>query len=439
MSTVNTMKSSGPKLTANRPLMRLLAAQLVSNIGDWLYVLALLTMVGLKWNATPWEIAAVSLCMAIPMLLGGPLAGLAADRMNRKALMIGSDLIRVVIVAALIFANSLFQVYLLLLLKGAMDVVFSPAKSGKLKELVSSSQMDSAVSISSAIEQITKIIGPAAGGLLVAAFGVSACYLIDAGTFLASAAILAFLPREQRAAASAGEHASRKNAASFRSELSAGLRLIASMPIVLSGIIMLVSALFVLNIADSQVVTLFRIIPGISGDLLGWCVGASGLGTLIAALAAGKLGASRRPLVFMGCGAALMGLVFAVAAVATAYGTPGTLIYITLFLAFLLAGAGAGFVFVPFSAMLQKRTPEEYTGRVFGTANSLTSAAVILGPVAGGALVTASGPVVAFIVSGLSAILLGLLVLGLRGYIERRDSAVAAAAQDSSSAAHSLL
>lgn len=67
------------KLTANKPFMLLIAAQLVSNVGDWLHILALLTMVGFKWNATPWEITAISLCMAVPLLLGGPFAGYLSD------------------------------------------------------------------------------------------------------------------------------------------------------------------------------------------------------------------------------------------------------------------------------------------------------------------------------------------------------------------------
>ncbi|MDT3428468.1 MFS family permease [Paenibacillus forsythiae] len=407
------------KLTLSRPLLLLLSAQLISNVGDWLHVLALLTMVGLKWHATPWEITAISLCMAAPMLLGGPFAGVAADRLNRKALMIGSDVARAVIVASLVFAGSLTQVYVLLLLKGMMDVIFSPAKSGKLKELVPASQMDAAVGLSSSIEQITKILGPALGGLLVAMFGVSACYLIDSATFMVSAAILAALP--SRAGAGSRTEGRAGDWQSFRREMAAGLRMIAGMPAVLSGILMLVSVLLVLNIADSQLVTLFRIIPGVSGDLLGWCVGASGLGTLIAALLAGRMGGSRHPLLFMGIGAVLMGAVSAGAAVATATGQPGAVIYILLFSAFLLAGVGAGFVFIPFQVMLQKRTPVAYTGRVFGTVNSLTSTSVILGPVAGGALVTASGPVLAYIVSGLLTLLLGAAMLLLRGWIERRD------------------
>ncbi|MEK5394678.1 MFS transporter [Paenibacillus sp. VTT E-133280] len=420
---IHALKES--KLTANKPFMLLIAAQLVSNIGDWLHILALLTMVGFKWNATPWEITALSLCMAVPLLLGGPFAGYLSDRFNRKALMIGSDIARAAVVICLVFAGSLWQVYVLLLAKGCMDVLFSPAKSGKIKELVPVAQMDKAMALSSSIEQITKIVGPALGGLLVAAFGISVCYMIDSATFVLSAIILLGLPRtaaikKKDTETSGGDTEVRK---SFRQEMSAGLQVIAGMPVVLCGIVMLVLVLLMLQIGDSQIVTLFREIPGVNGDLLGWCVAASGFGTLLSALLVSRLGSGKHPLIFMGLGAVIMGVVFSGAGIVTAHGQAGIWMNIALFGSFMFAGVGAGLAFIPFNSMLQQRTPAEYTGRVFGTIGSLTSAAVILGPVAGGALVTASGPVSAFILSGLLTGLLGLGLLMLRGKIERRDEA----------------
>jgi MFS family permease len=281
------------------------------------------------------------------------------------------------------------------------------------------------MALSSSIEQITKIVGPALGGLLVAAFGIAVCYMIDSATFILSAIILLGLPRiaaikKENTEASTGEMEARK---SFRQEMSAGLHVIAGMPVVLCGIVTLVLVLLMLQIGDSQIVTLFREIPGVNGDLLGWCVAASGLGTLLSALFVSRIGSGKHPLVFMGVGAVIMGVVFSSAGIVTAHGQAGMWMYIALFGAFMFAGVGAGLAFIPFNSMLQQRTPAEYTGRVFGTISSLTSAAVILGPVAGGALVTASGPVSAFILSGLLTGLMGLGLLILRGNIERRDEA----------------
>lgn len=293
--------------------------------------------------------------------------------------------------------------------------------------------MDQAIAISSSIEQITKIAGPALGGLLVAVFGVSVCYVIDSATYLVSALILLAVPRAGRfrTARETAADTNLKERHSFRREATAGLRLIAAMPAVLSGAVMLVSSLMVLTIADSQTVTLFRDIPGVSGELLGWCVAASGFGTLLSALTVGRKGSGKHPLLLMSAGAMLMGSVFAGAALVTAHGEAGIGMNVILFSSFTLAGAGAGLVFIPFNAMLQKRTPEAYTGRVFGTVNSLTSAAVILGPVAGGALVTTAGAVTAFMISGVLAVLLGLTMLLLRARIENKDEVVLRGRQES--------
>lgn len=293
--------------------------------------------------------------------------------------------------------------------------------------------MDQAIALSSSIEQITKIVGPAAGGLLVAAFGISVCYIIDSATYLLSALILLAVPHVGKFRTERGQvvGTNPQERGSFRKEAGAGLRLIGMMPAVLSGVVMLVAVLMVLTIADSQTVTLFREIPGVSGDLLGWCVAASGLGTLCAALAIGRKGSGKHPLVLMSAGAILMGSVFVSAALVTEYGEAGLWMNVMLFGSFTLAGAGAGLVFIPFNSMLQRRTPEAYTGRVFGAVSSLTSAAVILGPVAGGALVTASGAVIAYVVSGVLTALLGAAMLVLRARIEGKDKRVLQDLQES--------
>ncbi|WP_068779624.1 MFS transporter [Paenibacillus sp. GM2] len=98
-------------LLHNRAYMSLMASQLISNLGDWLHLLALLMMVGLKWHATPWQITMIMLCSMLPMLVGGPLAGMLADRVERKKLMIIADAVRIFIVLGLVFVTDIWQVY----------------------------------------------------------------------------------------------------------------------------------------------------------------------------------------------------------------------------------------------------------------------------------------------------------------------------------------
>lgn len=91
---------------------------------------------------------------------------------------------------------------------------------------------------------------------------------------------------------------------------------------------------------------------------------------------------------------------------------------------FFVAGLGAGLVFIPFQVMLQKRTPESLTGRVFGTVTSLTSTAAVLGPICGGFLVTTFGPAPAFMLSGCLMIVIGLVLLLFKSAILKRDREV---------------
>lgn len=425
----------GEGLLKNRPYVMLLASQLVSNLGDWLYFLALLTLIGLRWNATPWQITLTTLCMLLPTLLGGPLAGLLADRVERKRLMIISDLARMILLLGLVFVTELWQVYLLLIVKSSFDVIFSPAKNGKIKEIVPHHQLDQAVSYSAIIEQGSKIVGPALGGMLSAAFGLSSSFIINSVAFLISAIALIGVPtksklttasvQEQEQVQGAGDLAKKTEGSpkgGFWREVSAGLKIIADIPLIFFGLLTLAASMLVLQIADSQIVVLFRGIPGISEDLLGWCITGSGVGTFLA-VAVNRILNKWSPLTKMSFGGMLIGLVFAGAGLLTLQGALGTIGTGLMLMLFLLGGLGAGLTFIPFQITLQKRTPEAMTGRVFGTVSSVTSAAAVIGPLCGGYLVTSFGPESAYMLSGGLMTLIGLAVLLFRKPIIKRDQA----------------
>ncbi|WP_434748153.1 MFS transporter [Paenibacillus amylolyticus] len=415
----NSIVEGQGELKQNRAFVTLMISQAISNLGDWLHLLAILTLVGLRWNATPWEITFVTLSAALPILLTGPFAGALADRLNRKWLMIIADGARIIIVGAFIFADQIWHIYVLLILKSLFDVMFSPAKNGKLKEIVPHHQLAQAVSISSVIEQMSKIIGPALGGLLVAGFGITWCFVMDAASFLISGIILLWIPghrviqRVDSDVTGVEEETagSTRVKQSFWKETLEGIRMLASLPRVGTSLLLLAAAILFLQFADSQTVILFRQLPGISGDLLGWCVAASGVGTLIAAMSVRKWKTAGHGLK-MGLGTAVTGLVIGTAGlVVGVWPSAGMGAQLLLISLFAMAGAGIGFAVVPFQILLQEQTPEPMTGRVFGTVGSVMTTSNILGPVTGGLLVTSFGVIPAFICSGILLTLLGVLYL----------------------------
>lgn len=459
-STADARNNAELPLLKNRKYIFLLCSQIVSNLGDWLTMLAILTLIGLKWQATPWEITGATLCMLLPMLFGGPLAGLLADRVERKKIMIFSDVARIFLVSGFIFVHDIWQLYILLVAKSAFDVMFGPAKNGKIKEIVPTDQLEQAVSYSAIIEQGSKIVGPALGGLLTAAFGVSACFLVNGFTFLLSALFLFRVPgRSLTLAAMAGDAANlvqsqpssgeaaseitgsgttedgragsgttesetepvgNRKAGGFGRELAAGIRMIVMMPVIAYGLLMLAMVLLVLQIADSQTVVLFREIKDLPPNLLGWCIALSGVGTFTA-VGLVRVLKTWTPLGKMGFGAFLMGGLFVAAGLLAKYGSFNGGWILLMLLCFLLVGLGAGMTFIPYQVELQKRTPERMTGRVFGTVNSILSAASLIGPIVGGYLVTAFGAVTAFEISGTLVALIGIVLLFYKTVIMKKD------------------
>ena len=137
----------------------------------------------------------------LPVLLLGPVAGLAADRMPRRRLMVGADIGRAVIALALASAaGSLPAAYGAAFLLSAGAVVFNPAASSLLPEIVGESDVVEANSAMWTTAVIAQIALAPLAGLVIAAWGVEAAFVVNAFTFLASAVLLRRLDAGRTAA-----------------------------------------------------------------------------------------------------------------------------------------------------------------------------------------------------------------------------------------------
>lgn len=188
-----------PRLLRENPAFaRLWAAQVVSQAGDWLNRMAILALIGSVGGAG--AAAGIGLLygleLALRLLPGavlGPLAGPMADRLPRRLVLVGADLVRAAIVGAMWFvrdAAHLPWLYALIAAQTAVSIVFEAARSAAVPDTVARADLAAAHTLSAATWSVMLSVGAIAGGALVSAIGVHPVFLVDAGTYVASALCL---------------------------------------------------------------------------------------------------------------------------------------------------------------------------------------------------------------------------------------------------------
>src|SRR5919199_5138287 len=164
-----------------------------SSLGSLLAVVALAIDVKDRTNSGVW-VAALLLANLLPGIVVGLTLGPLVDRLSRKRLMIGADLVRFAVFCALPFAGSATVIVLLALVAGVALSVFRPAVYAGIPNLVDDDDLPAANSLLQTVENATWAIGPLLGGLLVGVSSPDVAYWINAATFLFSALLIARIP-----------------------------------------------------------------------------------------------------------------------------------------------------------------------------------------------------------------------------------------------------
>ena len=171
----------------------LFLATFASGIGNWLAVIALQIDVYDRTHSG-WWVGALLIANILPAVFLGLLAGPLVDRLSRKTLMIGSDLLRLGVFVALPFAGSATWVVLLAALAGIGNAFFRPAVLAGLPNLVPEERLSTANALLQLVEWTTTAIGPIVGGAIVAASGPDLAYWVNAVTFGVSALLVLGIP-----------------------------------------------------------------------------------------------------------------------------------------------------------------------------------------------------------------------------------------------------
>ena len=187
---MNSKGSSGylKLLKSNPDFKHLWYGQVVSELGDWLNSMAIYALI-LNISGSGMALAAVMMAKLLPMVVVSPLAGVVVDRTSRKRLMIATDVMRFFVVLGFLFVHTgddLWLLYTLTVMEISLAGFFEPARSAIIPSLVKREDLVTANALSGSTWSVMLSFGAAAGGVLVALFGIKVAFILDAVTFLFS-------------------------------------------------------------------------------------------------------------------------------------------------------------------------------------------------------------------------------------------------------------
>jgi MFS family permease len=183
-------------LWRHREFLKFWTGSAISDVGSQITTLAVPLIAALTLQATPWQMGLLSAAGGAPILLVGLFAGVWVDRVRRRPVMIATDLGRAALLllvplAAITGLLRMEILYAVLLLTGALGVLFDVANMSMLPSLVASDRIVEANSKLQSTSAAAQVAGPSVGGVLVSLMTAPFALLADALSFLLSAACIA--------------------------------------------------------------------------------------------------------------------------------------------------------------------------------------------------------------------------------------------------------
>jgi CRP-like cAMP-binding protein/predicted MFS family arabinose efflux permease len=382
---------------AQRRWRRLLIAFAVSTTGDFIATIAIVIYLVERTGSASW-VAAVAIARLVVMTVGGPIGGALADNYDRRRLMVTLDVIRAFVMMGLSVVAVADGPPLVMVLLSALSMAattpFRPAAVAATPRLVDQDSLTAANAAEASVAQLAWFVGPAAGSAVVAISSTSVALVVNAMTFLVSAALLsgigdlgggrhaaagisdpaASVEADARVDVAASAETSVESEIGILAGIVAGASAIRRIPGLLALSMFLMATLFAFGIEQvvHVLVAQHRLGMGAKGvGVLAACIGAGGL---IVAPFSSRLGRGTKSgalivLTGIGMGAPLASLAII---------TRPTIAFGVL----LIEGAATLGFEVLYITLLQRACPDELLGRVYALQDSAGAFARLLGSLA---------------------------------------------------------
>jgi len=368
---------------------RYFAGQVISSVGTWLQALAVTWLV-LDLTGRSDRLGVAVALQFLPLLLLGAPAGVLADRVDDRRLLIATSALSGLLavgfgVAVSTGAADLRLIYGLTFLSGLVLAVERPAMQALLFQLVGRDALPSAVAANSTIASVARLVGPALGGAMVALTGVASCFYANAASYAVVLVALASIRRGGLVPRPTGTRAG---------SLRAALAYVRTRPEVGRPlVVMAVVGLVALNF-QTTFPSMVRFGFDRGAGAVGTAMSVSAIGSILGGLyAAGITPNPRRTLGLVLVGFSVVLVVFAAA---------------PSYPSFVVLGIPLGFASACFQSIdtvaVQQATEPSMQGRVMALHQMAWYGSTPIGAVAMGWVVQASSPRAPFVLGGLAAL-----------------------------------
>jgi len=363
------------------------SGQVVSLLGDWFNLIASASLIATLTQSGVAVGGLFVVRMLAPFLVS-PFAGVAADRYNRKHLLILTDIGRAITVMGFLLVREPGQVWMLYVLTAiqlAFSGFFYPTRNAILPDIVSRRELGAANALSAATWSVMLAFGAALGGLVAGQWGVYPSFIIDILTFLVSAVLIAQIKYEHDPALAGSD----KSVGAAMTQYVDGLRYLwhtkDNLAIALNKGAFALTVMGIFSVVQVAMAEQKFVIGEGGGTSLGLLYATMGVGTGIGPIIARRFTGDRdRSLrIAIGLSYVVASLGLAIMATLASFGI--VLVGTTL------RGIGGGIGWVFATQLLLQLVPDRVRGRVFSTEFAFFSLAGAAGSAAGGWMLDNTG------------------------------------------------
>lgn len=388
-------RALGGRLWRNGDFMRLWVGQTVSEAGTEVSLLAVPTVAILLLHATPFQVGLLTALEFLPFPVLGLIAGVYADRLRRRPLMIASDVGRMVALATIpaAFGFGLLrieQLYLVGLVVGVFNVFFGVSYQSYLPALIDRGDLVEGNSRLEVSRSTAQLIGPAIAGVAIQVIGAARAVSIDAASYLVSALLLWLIKKPEPEP----KPGSATGTTGFWHEMWEGIQIVIGNPTLWK----IAGCTATWNLGSNmafavELIFLYRYLH-LSPAVVGIVFAVGAVGSLLGAIASGpvvaRLGVGLTLLLSVLPGGLLMATVLA------AYTNAPVFLSVLFFFEFLL---GAPYNITQVS-LRQAITPDRLQGRMNATMRTIVWGTIPIGSLLGGILAGSIGVVPTIVLGG---------------------------------------